>query len=103
MKPLNYKYLLLFVLSVLSFASCVNLRYTDYGRPFDFLKAKNNYHKVSTTTVDTANVCTYSPKETSTDLSVLKNDITKEEEQDEINLGFETKELPTQIVKESVV
>ncbi len=30
--------------------SCVNLKYTNYGRPFDFLKAKNDYisiHKKS--------------------------------------------------------
>lgn len=37
-------------------SSCVQLRYTDYGRPLDFLKSKNHYYKHATNTVDTANV-----------------------------------------------
>lgn len=34
----------------------MNLRYTDYGRPFDFLKAKNHAYSTKNTRVDTFNV-----------------------------------------------
>ena len=44
--------ILLLILSGLS--SCVQLRYTDYGRPFDFLKSKNQYHATHNSNNDTA-------------------------------------------------
>ncbi len=41
-----YLNVLLFVtLSTVLFQSCISLRYTDYGKPFDFLKAKNDFVK----------------------------------------------------------
>ncbi len=46
--------ILLLVLSGLS--SCVQLRYTDYGRPFDFLKSKNQHFVSHNSNKDTASI-----------------------------------------------
>lgn len=45
----------------------MNLRYTDYGRPFDFLKAKNTYHQLGVNEIDTATL--YQPSEKGVDIS----------------------------------
>jgi small-conductance mechanosensitive channel len=46
----------LYLLLLLIVSSCVHLRYTDYGRPLDFLKSKNNYQAKSIIKKDTASI-----------------------------------------------
>lgn len=40
----------------MSINSCISLRYTDYGRPFDFLKSKNAFVYHRSDIKDTANI-----------------------------------------------
>lgn len=46
-----------FLATTLLLSSCINLRYTNYGKPFDFLSAKNHNYKIKQTEKDTAAVC----------------------------------------------
>ena len=52
----SFSLIFLVLLTFVTFSSCVQLRYTDYGRPFDFLKSKNQHYKMSKTEIDTANI-----------------------------------------------
>lgn len=49
-------YILILPLFLFFLSSCVNLKYTDYGRPLDFLKAKNTYVRCGTSEIDTASL-----------------------------------------------
>jgi hypothetical protein len=56
MRKQQLTYPLIGLMLMLLLGSCINLRYTDYGKPFDFLKAKNQYVKTKKQSQDTAAV-----------------------------------------------
>ncbi len=68
----TFKYVLLSIGLIGVFSSCIQLRYTDYGRPFDFLKAKNQYHRTNNLEIDTATIAHEEPNSSSaTQLDVV--------------------------------
>ncbi|CAG5087059.1 hypothetical protein [Parvicella tangerina] len=71
MKSFLVKYVLIFGVLCIALGSCINLRYTDYGKPFDFLKAKNNFHKTSRVEQDTAAICTEVPVPTASAKEII--------------------------------
>lgn len=49
-------HIIAFLAFTLLLSSCINLRYTNYGKPFDFLSAKNHNYKIKYAEQDTAAV-----------------------------------------------
>lgn len=68
------------IVFALSLTSCLNLRYTDYGKPFDFLTAKKNVYKTSVSQLDTAEVYVHNEAAVSSQLNQINGDVINSEE-----------------------
>jgi uncharacterized membrane protein YraQ (UPF0718 family) len=100
-KSTFYLNVLLFVtLSAILFQSCISLRYTDYGKPFDFLKAKNDFVKRQASspisyldTIQTSDLVSYSVNSTDSNYSAIYKPISNNDLEESTIQGVENQVL----------
>ncbi|MCB9188641.1 MAG: hypothetical protein H6598_06130 [Flavobacteriales bacterium] len=83
------QYLLISSFFMTGMSSCISLRYTDYGRPFDFLKSKNQFYKSQKSTADTCNLAKEEFDEDKGDVHVNVPEIESNIETEELKITHE--------------